>query len=70
MHGLLLHHGSGPTCKNAAVQELLDMLKTVGHFPLFYCHRAAETHSEQRPCHSLQQAHRVQAPALRMAVQM
>ena len=47
MYGLLLRHGGGPSCEDAAVQELLDMLKMVGHFPLFYCYRAAETYGKQ-----------------------
>ena len=29
MYGLLLRHGAGPSCEDAAVQELLDMLKMV-----------------------------------------
>ena len=29
MYGLLLRHGAGPSCEDAAVQELIDMLKMV-----------------------------------------
>ena len=34
MYGLLLRHGAGPSCEDAAVQELLDMLKMVRHCPV------------------------------------
>ena len=37
MYGLLLRHGAGPSCEDAAVQELLDMLRMVCHPPLVCC---------------------------------